>query len=63
MFMDKLVKGIGWITILYVGLYLLDTVAMDTGMDIKLESIVNKFIRTKPDSKPKETDKIEYGFH
>lgn len=61
--MDKLVKGIGWLTIVYIGLYLLDTVAVNTGMDDKLESLFNKFIKTKPDSKPKETNKIEYGFH
>lgn len=60
--MDKIVKGIGWLTIAYVGLYLIDTVAVQTGMDTKLEKMANAMFK-KSEPKTKETNKVELGFH
>lgn len=59
--MDKIAKGIGYITIMYVGLYLLDAVAVNTGADKVLEKITAKVLKTEP--KAKEVNKVELGFH
>ena len=59
--MDKIAKGIGYITIMYVGLYLLDAVAVNTGADKVLEKIATKILKTEP--KAKEVNEVELGFH
>ena len=60
--MDKIVKGIGWLTIAYVGLYLIDTVAVQTGMDKVLDKASRAMFKNN-DSKHEETNKVELGFH
>ena len=60
--MDKIAKGIGYITIMYVGLYLLDAVAVNTGADKVIEKITAKMLKTDSEA-TKEVNKVELGFH
>jgi len=61
--MDKIVKGVGQITIIYLGLYLLDTVAVDTGLDKRIDRFFKIILRSDSKSKEKEVNKVELGFH
>lgn len=64
--MDKVVKGIGWLTILYIGLYILDCIVIDTKLDTRLKRIIKTIIKTTNHSETKhttETNEIEMGFH
>ncbi len=61
--MDKLVKVIGQITIIYLGLYLLDTVAVDTGLDTRIDRLFKLILKTDSKSTDTEINKIELGFH
>lgn len=61
--MDKIIKGVGYVTIMYIGLYLLDEVAVNTGADKKLERIFNIILKTDSKNKDTEVNKVELGFH
>ena len=61
--MDKIVKGVGQITIIYLGLYLLDTVAVDTGLDKRIDRFFKIILRSDSKSKEKEVNKVELGYH
>lgn len=64
--MDKVVKGIGWLTILYIGLYILDCIAIDTKLDTRLKRMIRTITKTANHSDTKhttKTDEIEMGFH
>ena len=64
--MDKLVKGIGWLTILYIGLYILDCIAIDTKLNTRLKRMIRTITKSENQTTyhdTAETDKFEMGFH
>lgn len=63
--MDKLVKGIGWLTILYIGLYVLDCIAVDTKLNTRLKRMIRTITKSENQTTyhTTETDKVEMGFH
>ncbi len=61
--MDKIVKVVGQITIIYLGLYLLDTVAVDTGLDKRIDRFFKIILKSDSKPKEKEVNKVELGFH
>lgn len=63
--MDKLVKGIGWLTILYIWLYILDCIAIDTKLNTRLKRMIRTITKSENQTKyhTAETDEFEMGFH
>ena len=61
--MDKLVKVVGQFIIIYLGLYLLDTVAVDTGLDKRIDRFFKIILKSDSKTKEKEINEIELGFH
>lgn len=61
--MDKLVKVVGQITIIYLGLYLLDTVAVNTELDKRIDRFFKIILKSDSKTKENEINKVELGFH
>ena len=61
--MDKILNGIGRLTVLYVGLYLIDSVAVRTGIDRRLERVFDSIFKTNKEPKTVERNKVDIGFH
>ena len=61
--MRKIAEGIGWLTIAYVGLYLIDCVAVNTGLDNKLDKAIGVMLKLPKDDTSKETNENKFGFH
>ena len=61
--MKKIAEFIGWLTLIYLGLYLMDGVVVQTGLDHKLDDVICMvFKKTKTDTQ-NETNETEFGFH
>lgn len=60
--MKKIAEGIGWLTIIYVGLYLIDGVVVKTGLDDKLDKAVSTILKIQKSDTQNETNESKFGF-
>ena len=60
--MKKIAEGIGWLTIIYVGLYLIDGVVVKTGLDEKLDKAVGTILKIQKSDTQNETNESKFGF-